>query len=29
LKQTLLDNPEAVEKIIKMAKIREEEEGQE
>ena len=29
LKRTLLDNPEAVEKIIKMAKIRAEEEGQE
>jgi len=28
LKQTLLDNPEAVEKIIKMAKIRAEEEGE-
>jgi hypothetical protein len=29
LKRTLLDKPEAVEKIIKMAKIRAEEEGQE
>ena len=28
LKRTLLDKPEAVEKIIKMAKIRSEEEGQ-
>lgn len=29
LKQILLDNPDAVEKIIRLAKIREEEEGQE
>ena len=27
LKQTLLDNPEAVDEIIRLAKIREEEEG--